>query len=199
MNPLRKSEITENVENIPIIENVASLESVSEEPIEIQLIKPSIETIPLSEIAVVPIEEEVVIPYAEAFWDYYFTQHQINNDKTFLGDENKKEKFIGLLGEINDYLLNADKIDITKPIQIEQETGCIYYIGDTHGSIKDTDKIIHYFVQKIEKALEQNIPLKIIFLGDYVDRNDFDIHNLCYILAFALKYRALYSTLARKS
>ncbi|MHA1720037.1 MAG: metallophosphoesterase family protein [Promethearchaeota archaeon] len=55
-----------------------------------------------------------------------------------------------------------------------------YFIGDTHGSFIDTYQIIDYLI----KAVQINSNIKIVFLGDYVDRNPFDLQNLAFILSF---------------
>ena len=55
-----------------------------------------------------------------------------------------------------------------------------YFIGDTHGSFEDTYRIIDYFI----RVFQVNPQIKIIWLGDYVDRNPFDLQNLAFIITF---------------
>ncbi|WP_371805526.1 metallophosphoesterase family protein [Candidatus Lokiarchaeum ossiferum] len=55
-----------------------------------------------------------------------------------------------------------------------------YFIGDTHGSFDDTYLMIDYFI----RVFQVNPNIKIIWLGDYVDRNPFDLQNLAFIVAF---------------
>jgi len=55
-----------------------------------------------------------------------------------------------------------------------------YFVGDTHGSFVDTYQIIDYLI----KAFQVNPKIKVVFLGDYIDRNPFDLQNLAFILSF---------------
>ncbi len=59
-----------------------------------------------------------------------------------------------------------------------------YYVGDTHGSFIDTYIIIDYLI----KVIQINPNIKIIWLGDYVDRNPFDLQNLAFIISFWLLF-----------
>jgi Calcineurin-like phosphoesterase len=67
---------------------------------------------------------------------------------------------------------------------MKDESEIVYYIGDTHGSFKEALIMIDYF----EKAIEKQSNLKIVFVGDYVDRNPNDLENLTVIIAFSLLY-----------
>lgn len=55
-----------------------------------------------------------------------------------------------------------------------------YYVGDTHGSMDDTYKMINYFIQVFQ--VRSNV--KVIWIGDMVDRNPYDFQNLALILSF---------------
>lgn len=55
-----------------------------------------------------------------------------------------------------------------------------YFVGDTHGSFEDTYLMIDYFV----KVFQVNPKVKIVFIGDMVDRNPYDLQNLAFILSF---------------
>ncbi|MHA1648530.1 MAG: metallophosphoesterase family protein [Promethearchaeota archaeon] len=59
-----------------------------------------------------------------------------------------------------------------------------YFVGDTHGSFQDTYTMIDYFI----KVFQINPYIKIVFLGDYVDRNPFDLQNLAFIISFWLLF-----------
>lgn len=59
-----------------------------------------------------------------------------------------------------------------------------YYVGDTHGSLKDTYAIIDYLV----RVFQVNPYTKVIWLGDIVDRNPYDLENLAFILSFWLLF-----------
>jgi hypothetical protein len=58
----------------------------------------------------------------------------------------------------------------------------VYYVGDTHGAIEDSFLLIDFFL----KVIRKDPKIKIIFLGDYVDRNPYDLENLSLIIAFYL-------------
>ncbi len=55
-----------------------------------------------------------------------------------------------------------------------------YFVGDTHGSFDDTFLMIDYFV----KVFQVHPKTKIVWIGDMVDRNPFDLQNLAFILSF---------------
>ena len=133
-------------------------------------------------------EEKIETPFADEFWEFYYNNENITDPRKFLGGNAVRDKIVGLLAEINEYILNPEMININKAINEKMQSGKLFYVGDTHGSIIDTDKCIRFFVKQIEKAELSNKEIKIIFLGDYVDRNKMDIHNLLYILTFAMKY-----------
>ncbi len=133
-------------------------------------------------------EEKIETPFADEFWEFYYNNKQITDPRKFLGGNTVREKILGLLGEVSEYVLNPELINLNHAFNEKMQSGKLYYVGDTHGSIKDTDKCIRYFVKQIEKTELNNEEIKIIFLGDYVDRNKMDIHNLLYILTFAMKY-----------
>ena len=93
----------------------------------------------------------------------------------------KKEKIT-----YNDYLLFYSYLNeqlAKKSVPIVRDGGNLaYFIGDTHGSYEESLIILSYF----DKVLEKNPKVKIIFDGDYVDRNLYDLENLTLITAFFL-------------
>jgi len=128
------------------------------------------------------------VPYAAEFWKFYYEEGNIYDPIQYLGHQKAMQKIKGLLDEINLHILNPDVLDITRPLVEKLENGKIYYVGDTHGSIYDTDRCIRFFVKEIEKGRAEGYPVLVIFDGDYVDRQDMDIHNVLYIFAFTLLY-----------
>jgi len=133
-------------------------------------------------------KEKIETPFADEFWDFYYNNKHITDPRKFLGGNDVREKIVGLLAEVSEYILNPEVLDLHHAFNEKMQSGKLYYVGDTHGSINDTDKCIRFFVKQIERAEMKNEDLRIIFLGDYVDRNRMDIHNLLYILSFAQKY-----------
>lgn len=59
-----------------------------------------------------------------------------------------------------------------------------YFVGDIHGAIHETFLLVDFFYQ----ALQEDPSIKIIFVGDYVDRNPFDLETLTLITAFHLLF-----------
>ena len=134
--------------------------------------------------------EPLDTPHADEFWEFYYEKQNLDDNDTFLGGRTV-QKIRGLLEEVAMHILNPDKIDLRYPIIEEMapdRLGKVYYVGDTHGSIHDTDRCIRFFLKKIEQAQKTGKEIRIIFDGDYVDRNPQDIHNMLYIFTFALKY-----------
>lgn len=58
----------------------------------------------------------------------------------------------------------------------------VFFVGDTHGSIEDSFLIINFFL----KIIQKDPKIKVVFVGDYVDRNPWDLENLTLTLAFFL-------------
>jgi len=75
--------------------------------------------------------------------------------------------------EIKDLLDEAEKRFASEPRLIELESGNIVFVGDTHGDLEVTEKIIRTY----RKARN-----KLIFLGDYVDRGPASLENINFLL-----------------
>ncbi|MHA1520024.1 MAG: metallophosphoesterase family protein [Promethearchaeota archaeon] len=67
---------------------------------------------------------------------------------------------------------------IIRDIQTPDHT--YYFVGDTHGSFDDTFIMIDYFI----KVFQIYPKTKIVWIGDMVDRNPYDLQNLAFILSF---------------
>jgi predicted phosphodiesterase len=79
-------------------------------------------------------------------------------------------------------LLNAKYTDgsYAKFIKDTQTPNYTYYfIGDTHGSFQDTYIIIDYLI-RVFQATSQ---IKVVWIGDFVDRNPYDLQNLAFIVS----------------
>ena len=59
-----------------------------------------------------------------------------------------------------------------------------YIVGDTHGSFDNVFTLIDYFV----RVFQVRSDVKVVFIGDYVDRNPWDLQSLAFIIAFWLMF-----------
>lgn len=73
---------------------------------------------------------------------------------------------------------------LKKKIVTEDCNSSVFFIGDTHGAIQESFKLVDFFY----KILQFDKKIKIVFIGDYVDRNPYDLENLTLITAFHLLY-----------
>ncbi len=64
-----------------------------------------------------------------------------------------------------------------------------FLIGDTHGSFKDVVKLVRFLTLEIEKGNQLGYDVKIVIIGDIVDRGESDVHNLLYLMCFNLKFK----------
>jgi len=97
----------------------------------------------------------------------------------------KKKKSISY-NEYLSFYSYVDKSINEEPKAIIHDEGEIaYFVGDTHGSYEESLIAILYF----EKIIEKSPNVKIVFDGDYVDRNLLDLENLTIITAFYLLHQ----------
>lgn len=63
-------------------------------------------------------------------------------------------------------------------------------VGDTHGDVDGVKAIVGQFLEVGDrgKAISPPNKTRLLFLGDYVDRDERDLENLVYILALALRH-----------
>lgn len=75
--------------------------------------------------------------------------------------------------QIKDLLSNAEEVFLKEEQLLEINTKKAVIVGDTHGDLETTMKIIKNFLEKGDI---------VIFLGDYVDRGFYQIENINYLL-----------------
>jgi predicted MPP superfamily phosphohydrolase len=75
--------------------------------------------------------------------------------------------------ETKDLLNRAENIFASDSKLIQLESGQVVFVGDTHGDLEATEKIIHKYL-KPENTL--------VFLGDYVDRGPASFDNINFLL-----------------
>jgi len=136
----------------------------------------------------------------EEFWQYYSQFSSLNLPKRdeYLSSENMELKIMVLLNLLQEFYKERIYPPSSRfPIvhfryfggkTKENKKGKIFLVADTHGSFKDTVKMVKLFTMEIEKAKTTNLDVKVVFIGDFVDRNELDIHNILYIITFNLKY-----------
>jgi hypothetical protein len=98
------------------------------------------------------------------------------NDFNFSGNKILVEKYKEFYQEVNRLIPNLKRKIIEDTCYSD-----VFFVGDSHGSIEDSFLIIDFFY----KLMQKDPKLKIIFVGDYVDRNPWDLENLTLVVAFA--------------
>jgi predicted MPP superfamily phosphohydrolase len=86
--------------------------------------------------------------------------------------------------EIKELLNEAEKRFASEAKLIQLESGKVIFVGDTHGDLEATEKIIHKYLKSKNK---------LVFLGDYVDRGPASLENINFLFEQKIKLpRSLY-------
>jgi predicted MPP superfamily phosphohydrolase len=80
---------------------------------------------------------------------------------------------------IKELLNKAEKRFASESKLIKLESGSIIFVGDTHGDLEATEKIINRYLKSNNK---------VVFLGDYVDRGPASLENINLLLRQKLKH-----------
>ncbi len=75
--------------------------------------------------------------------------------------------------ETKELLNEAEKRFASEPKLIELESGRVVFVGDTHGDLEATERIICRYLKPKNK---------LVFLGDYVDRGPTSVENINLLL-----------------
>jgi len=75
--------------------------------------------------------------------------------------------------EIKELLNEAENKFASEAKLIQLESGRVIFVGDTHGDLEATEKIIHSYLKPENK---------LVFLGDYVDRGPASLENINLLL-----------------
>ncbi|MDH4067651.1 MAG: serine/threonine protein phosphatase [Dehalococcoidia bacterium] len=75
--------------------------------------------------------------------------------------------------EIKGLLNEAEKRFASEAKLILLKSGKVIFVGDTHGDLEATEKIIHRYLKSKNK---------LVFLGDYVDRGPASLQNINFLL-----------------
>jgi diadenosine tetraphosphatase ApaH/serine/threonine PP2A family protein phosphatase len=79
--------------------------------------------------------------------------------------------------EIQDLLVEMEKTFSKEPSMIKIQKGPCLFVGDTHGDLNASMKVVQKFLKRNE--------LTLVFLGDYVDRGEQQLENVLFL--FLLK------------
>jgi 3',5'-cyclic AMP phosphodiesterase CpdA len=81
--------------------------------------------------------------------------------------------------EIGELLNEAEKIFAEEANLIQLESDKVIFVGDTHGDLEATEKILHKYLKPENK---------LVFLGDYVDRGPASLDNINFLLQQKIKH-----------
>jgi hypothetical protein len=81
--------------------------------------------------------------------------------------------------EIKELLSKAEEMFASEAKLIQVESGKVIFVGDTHGDLEATEKIIYRYLKPKNK---------LIFLGDYVDRGPASLENINFLLGQKIKH-----------
>jgi len=81
--------------------------------------------------------------------------------------------------ETKELLSEAEKTFASESKLIQLESGRVIFVGDTHGDLEATERIIHKYLKPRNK---------LVFLGDYVDRGPASLENINFLLKRKLEH-----------
>jgi predicted phosphodiesterase len=81
--------------------------------------------------------------------------------------------------ETKELLNEAEKRFAPEAKLIQLESGRVIFVGDTHGDLEATEKIIHRYLKSENK---------LVFLGDYVDRGPASLENINFLLGQKIEH-----------
>ena len=86
--------------------------------------------------------------------------------------------------QIKELLSKAEKRFASESKLIQLKSGKVIFVGDTHGDLEATEKIIDRYLKPKHK---------LVFLGDYVDRGPASLENINFLLEQKIEHpRSLY-------
>jgi predicted phosphodiesterase len=80
---------------------------------------------------------------------------------------------------IRELLSEAEKTFASESRLIQLESGRVIFVGDTHGDLEATEKVIRKYLRPKNK---------LVFLGDYVDRGPASVENINFLLEQKLEH-----------
>jgi predicted phosphodiesterase len=81
--------------------------------------------------------------------------------------------------EVKKLLNEAEKRFASEAKLIQLESGKVIFVGDTHGDLEATEKIIRSYLKPENK---------LVFLGDYVDRGPASLENINFLLGQKIEH-----------
>ena len=86
--------------------------------------------------------------------------------------------------ETSDLIDEAEQRFASEQKLIELESGRVVFVGDTHGDLEATERVIRKYLK---------LKHKLVFLGDYVDRGPSSLENINFLLGQKIKHpRSVY-------
>ncbi|MHA1777758.1 MAG: metallophosphoesterase family protein [Promethearchaeota archaeon] len=136
-------------------------------------------------------------PYNE-LWNYYFTQHSPTRVPTnYYGGKNAQQYLQALFQATTTLYSSLYPKKLIEFTNIDPKKTVLYFIGDIHGSFPSIHRLVSFglkvlssssFDSQSSKTTKYTKHAKIVFLGDYVDRDSNDLHTLILLLLFNLKF-----------
>jgi predicted phosphodiesterase len=80
---------------------------------------------------------------------------------------------------VKELLHEAERIFAAEAKLIQLEAGKVIFVGDTHGDLEATEKIVHRYLKRENK---------LVFLGDYVDRGPASLNNINFLLEQKIRH-----------
>lgn len=122
-------------------------------------------------------------------WQFYLSAAPPHHlPTTYYGEKDARELISTLLEKLSELIPQNDGKKVLDLGNFDSFQSLFYFVGDIHGAYNDLHSIITFFIDRIEQSRKLGITLRIIFLGDYVDRHSLDLHTLLFLLLFKLQY-----------
>lgn len=81
--------------------------------------------------------------------------------------------------EIKELLNEAENSFASEAKLIRLESGTAIFVGDTHGDVEASEKVVHRYLKPENK---------LVFLGDYVDRGPASLENINFLLGQKIEH-----------
>ena len=122
-------------------------------------------------------------------WQFYFDHPPPNHlPRSYFDQKNAKKHLQMLISSMIEHYTHISPSRVVNVGDFPGKSIILYFVGDIHGNYTDLHRIISFFIDRINNWISRGYQVRIIFLGDYVDRNKMDLHALILLLLFNLKF-----------